>query len=166
MSDFYRSMIRPQCVFLGNCHVNCMQALIAGVQPQLHDFLMLMVLTNLVTMYCLLKTSGMLMTAVCRLLRSPAAMDLQACLHVTQQLSSGQQPTCVSAHFWHAGGIWSMHCQGRSIATASKDCTVAVSSLDAAGSITAVQSYEQHAGAVKCVRWRDKHSLASCGNDM
>ncbi|KAL0034450.1 hypothetical protein WJX79_002846 [Trebouxia sp. C0005] len=67
----------------------------------------------------------------------------------------------------HTGGIWSMHCQGRSIATASKDCSVVLSSLDAAGSITAVQSYEQlHAGAVKCVRWRDNHILAACGNDM
>lgn len=107
------------------------------------------------------------MTAVCRLLRPPAAVDLQACLHVTQQLSNGQQPMCVSAHLLHAGGIWSMHCHNRSIATASKDCSVVLSSLDAAGSIMAVQSYEQqHAGAVKCVRWRDKHSLASCGNDM
>ena len=94
-------------------------------------------------------------------------MDLQACLHVTQQLSSGQQPMCVSAHFLHAGGIWSMHCHGRSVATASKDCSVVVSSLDAAGSITVVQNYEQqHAGAVKCVRWRHNHTLASCGNDM
>ncbi|DBA79005.1 TPA: hypothetical protein ACH3X1_008871 [Trebouxia sp. C0004] len=67
----------------------------------------------------------------------------------------------------HTGGIWSMHCHGRSIATASKDCSVVISSLDAAESITAVQSYEQqHAGAVKCVRWRDNHTLASCGNDM
>lgn len=60
-----------------------------------------------------------------------------------------------------------MHCRGGSIATASKDCSVVVSSLAAAGSIVAIHSYDQqHAGAVKCARWRDYHVLASSGNDM
>lgn len=178
---FHQSMSRSRCNFSGNHHVNCMQALIshyrlcsctvclmwpcmiAGVQLQLRRFSHADYVHKLKCSYSLLNTSGMRMTAVCSCL----GHQLQACPHVTQQLSSEQQRMCVSAHVLHAGGIWSMHCHGRSIATASKDCSVVVSSLDAAGSITAVQSYEQlHAGAVKCVRWRDNHILAACGNNM
>ena len=60
-----------------------------------------------------------------------------------------------------------MHCKTGKIATASKDCSVVVSRLNGAGAIVAVHSYEQqHAGAVKCARWGDEHSLATCGNDM
>lgn len=66
-----------------------------------------------------------------------------------------------------AGGIWSMHCKGSKIATGSKDCSLVVSSLTPTGAIVVLQTYEQqHAGAVKCVRWSDVHVLASSGNDM
>ena len=60
-----------------------------------------------------------------------------------------------------------MHYTAGKAATASKDCSVVVSSLTAAGAIVALHSYEQHhAGAVKCARWRDEHILATSGNDM
>ncbi len=115
MSGFHQSMVRPQCVFLGHNVSPC--ELHAGI-----DFTLQVVLMHSVCFvamhdcwgsaiaasishangahklefnYCLLKTSGMLMAAVWRLLRPPAANNLQACPHVTQQLSSGQQPVCV-----------------------------------------------------------------------
>lgn len=60
-----------------------------------------------------------------------------------------------------------MHCRAGKIATASKDCSLVVSSLSPAGHIAALHTYsQQHAGAVKCTRWSDDHVLASCGNDM
>lgn len=60
-----------------------------------------------------------------------------------------------------------MHCRAGKIATASKDCSLVVSSLSPAGHIAALHTYsQQHAGAVKCTRWSDDHVLATCGNDM
>lgn len=65
------------------------------------------------------------------------------------------------------GGIWSMHEMGGSIATGSKDCSMAQSVITAEGDIALVHSFQQqHGGAVKCVRWNRPHVVASCGNDM
>lgn len=53
--------------------------------------------------------------------------------------------------------------------TASKDATVAISSLEGSSgttSLAAVQRYDElHEGVVKCARWRDADTFASCGND-
>ena len=60
-----------------------------------------------------------------------------------------------------------MHCLASNIATASKDCSMAVSKLEPSGKIQLLRSYEQqHAGAVKCARWQDQQIVATCGNDM
>lgn len=62
-----------------------------------------------------------------------------------------------------------MHELGGSVLTASKDCTVAVSALGqegSSGSVRLVRRYEElHQGVVKCARWRDLRTFASCGND-
>lgn len=59
-----------------------------------------------------------------------------------------------------------MHCRAGKIATASKDCSLVISSLSPAGAIVALHTHsQQHAGAVKCTRWSDDHVLATCGND-
>lgn len=53
--------------------------------------------------------------------------------------------------------------------TASKDASVAISSLQGSSgtaSLAAVQRYNDlHDGVVKCARWRDADTFASCGND-
>ena len=60
-----------------------------------------------------------------------------------------------------------MQCRAGKIATASKDCSLVVSSLCPAGAIVAMSTHpQQHAGAVKCARWSNDHVLATCGNDM
>ena len=60
-----------------------------------------------------------------------------------------------------------MHCRGGKIATASKDCSLVISSLSPCGAIVALHTHlQQHAGAVKCTRWSHDHVLATCGNDM
>ena len=64
------------------------------------------------------------------------------------------------------------------VLTASKDCTVAVSLLGAEGTagsgtcsgsssaLRLLRRYEElHEGVVKCARWRDGDTFASCGND-
>lgn len=60
-----------------------------------------------------------------------------------------------------------MHCMGSNIATASKDCSLVISTVAPGGAIMSVCKYEQqHAGAAKCARWSDAHTAASSGNDM
>lgn len=59
-----------------------------------------------------------------------------------------------------------MHALGSAVVTAGKDGAVAVTRLQPEGSIQGVHRYDRHhAGVAKCVRWRDAHTLASCGND-
>lgn len=53
------------------------------------------------------------------------------------------------------------------IATGSKDCSMAQSVIQPDGAIALVHRFQQqHAGAVKCVRWNRPHVVATCGNDM
>lgn len=60
-----------------------------------------------------------------------------------------------------------MQCRAGQIATASKDCSLVVSSLCPGGAIVALSVRpQQHAGAAKCARWSSDHVLATCGNDM
>ena len=67
------------------------------------------------------------------------------------------------------GGIFSLAEHSGRVLTASKDSTVTISSLEGSGgtaSLAAVQRYDElHDGVVKCARWRDAHTFASCGND-
>ena len=66
-----------------------------------------------------------------------------------------------------AGGIWSMHHRAGMVATASKDCSMALSAVTPDGRIALVHSFQQqHEGAVKCARWGRPHIVATCGNDM
>ncbi|GAB4817375.1 hypothetical protein N2152v2_004421 [Parachlorella kessleri] len=79
----------------------------------------------------------------------------------------------------HSGGIFSMQEVCHRVLTASKDCTVAVSLLGAEGTagsancsssgstaLRLLRRYEElHEGVVKCARWRDGVTFASCGND-
>eukprot|EP00741_Cyanophora_paradoxa_P023408 tig00021582_g22614.t1 len=71
----------------------------------------------------------------------------------------------------HTAGIYSLqaHGAGARVATSSKDGTVAVSRLTAAGLVLERALGEVHAGVCKRVRWRPgpgpDHTLASCGND-
>jgi WD40 repeat protein len=80
------------------------------------------------------------------------------------------------AGFLCAGGIFSLHERGGWLLTASKDGTLAVSSLGGGGStasLSAVQRYDDlHDGVVKCARWQPcggdgggGRVFASCGND-
>lgn len=76
-------------------------------------------------------------------------------------------PRCLArATDLHSDGIFSLHEYGGRVLTASKDCTVAISSLGGTASLAAVQQYDElHTGVVKCARWRDADTFASCGND-
>ena len=55
--------------------------------------------------------------------------------------------------------------EGR-VVTGAKDASVVISALQPHGNIDMLHSYmDWHAGVVKCVRWRNATSFASCGND-
>jgi len=70
-----------------------------------------------------------------------------------------------------AGGIFSLHESSGQVLTASKDGTVALSTLagsSGTASLAAVQRYEElHEGVIKCARFNclGAHTFASCGND-
>ena len=67
----------------------------------------------------------------------------------------------------HSNGIFSAHVFGSRLATASKDKSVAYSSVDGAGGVQLIRSFEGfHSGVVKCAALRDDHVLASTGNDL
>ena len=58
-----------------------------------------------------------------------------------------------------------MDVRGDSVITASKDGTVVCSRL-AGSRLARLHSSSPHGGSVvKCARWRDSASYASCGND-
>lgn len=69
----------------------------------------------------------------------------------------------------HPGGIFSLAEHSGRVLTASKDASVAISSLQGSSgtaSLAAVQRYNDlHDGVVKCARWRDADTFASCSND-
>lgn len=59
-----------------------------------------------------------------------------------------------------------MHELGGLVATASKDCSVAISQLGGGMDLQLLASYPGvHKGVVKCVELRDSDTFASCGND-
>ena len=65
----------------------------------------------------------------------------------------------------HRHGVWCLHELGGSIATASKDGTVAISELTSAGLRAAVRSFDDPQGhVVKSARWRDAHTVLAAGN--
>lgn len=89
--------------------------------------------------------------------------------------SDGTPKLLITCNDIHEQGIFSMHARtgdgakmGDSrvrAATASKDASVAVSQV-AEGSFPVIARWRgAHEGVVKCVRWRDDSTLASCGND-
>eukprot|EP00887_Chlorella_sp_A99_P004293 scaffold15.g4293.t1 len=96
---------------------------------------------------------------------------------LTQAYSLDRRPGLVVAGgkggmvaIW-GSGIFGMHELGGQVATASKDCTVALTAVRASGELSPLQSYDSlHEHVVKCVRWRAAGpggggAFASCGND-
>ncbi|KAL4448255.1 hypothetical protein ABPG75_005474 [Micractinium tetrahymenae] len=88
----------------------------------------------------------------------------------------GVVPQCLArSTSLHQGGIFSLHERGGRILTASKDGTLAISTVSntsTAASLAVMQRYEElHEGVVKCARWREAGAgdepsvFASCGND-
>ncbi|GMH39688.1 hypothetical protein BSKO_07586 [Bryopsis sp. KO-2023] len=66
----------------------------------------------------------------------------------------------------HSGGIFSMHEWDGRIVTGSKDTRVVLSEIGEASEIRKVHAFDDmHSGVVKCVRWRDKKTFVSAGND-
>ncbi|KAK9830394.1 hypothetical protein WJX72_011510 [[Myrmecia] bisecta] len=96
---------------------------------------------------------------------SLAVWDLSKCTQQGGQ--AGGLPQHMSeATTLHSGGIFSMHEVNGRIVTTSKDASVAVSQLGAAGEVKLLHAYpDQHQGVVKCARWQSTHLFASCGND-
>ena len=61
-----------------------------------------------------------------------------------------------------------MDSYGLKVATASKDCSIAISEISAAGLSAERQFPDVHEGVVKCVKFsgcRDGGVFVSCGND-
>jgi WD40 repeat protein len=75
-------------------------------------------------------------------------------------------PLATAAGLHRGFGVYSLHCNGDSVATAGKDGRVVLSALLPSSLVGGVGQMEGfHDGVVKCVRWRDRDTLASCGND-
>ena len=59
-----------------------------------------------------------------------------------------------------------MHELHEAIVTAGKGGSVAISALRPEGELQTVQMFESHhGGVVKCARWCNRATFASCGND-
>jgi len=66
----------------------------------------------------------------------------------------------------HRTGIFSAHCIGNRVSTASKDKTVVYSEISSQSGIRVIRRFdESHDKVVKCVAMRDLNVLASTGND-
>lgn len=66
----------------------------------------------------------------------------------------------------HSAGIYSLDYREHRILTASKDSRTVFCSLATDGTISAIRSFDahHHGHVIKCVRSRDQHVFADCGN--